>query len=74
VINAVTDAIEAMRVSLGATRLLQHCLPGLFHPARKVRPASPPRAALGVSHAADCCCCCPSVCLAFIAWIAGRAH
>ncbi|KAJ1463603.1 hypothetical protein T484DRAFT_1874063, partial [Baffinella frigidus] len=37
VINAVTDAIEAMRVSLGATRILQHCLPGLFHPARKVR-------------------------------------
>mmetsp|Transcript_1821 Transcript_1821/g.4048 ORF Transcript_1821/g.4048 Transcript_1821/m.4048 type:complete len:1229 (-) Transcript_1821:173-3859(-) len=37
VINAVMDAIEAMRVSLGATRVLQHTLQGLFHPARKVR-------------------------------------
>ena len=26
VINAVMEAIEAMRVSLGASRILQHCL------------------------------------------------
>ena len=31
------DAVEAMRISLGATRVLQHTLQGLFHPARKVR-------------------------------------
>ena len=31
------DAIEAMRVSLGPTRVLQYILQGLFHPARMVR-------------------------------------
>jgi splicing factor 3B subunit 1 len=37
VINAVTDAIQGMRVSLGPTVILQYLLQGLFHPARKVR-------------------------------------
>merc|ERR1712054_618117 len=37
VINAVMEAIEGMRVSLGPTRVLQYSLQGLFHPARKVR-------------------------------------
>ena len=32
VINAVTEAIEAMRVSLGASRVLQHCLQVCAHP------------------------------------------
>mmetsp|Transcript_29619 Transcript_29619/g.69621 ORF Transcript_29619/g.69621 Transcript_29619/m.69621 type:complete len:1129 (+) Transcript_29619:1-3387(+) len=34
--NAVTEAIEAMRVSIGPTRVMQYILQGLFHPARKV--------------------------------------
>lgn len=37
VINAVTEAIEGMRVALGAAVVLNYCLQGLFHPARKVR-------------------------------------
>ena len=37
VINAVMEAIEALRVALGPTRLLLYVLQGLFHPARKVR-------------------------------------
>jgi len=37
VINAVMEAIEGMRVALGPTILLNYCLQGLFHPARKVR-------------------------------------
>ncbi|KAJ4897290.1 hypothetical protein Rs2_24084 [Raphanus sativus] len=37
VINAVMEAIEAMRVALGPTVILNYCLQGLFHPARKVR-------------------------------------
>jgi len=37
VINAVTDAIDGLRVALGPTVLLQYLLQGLFHPARKVR-------------------------------------
>ena len=37
VINAVTEAIEGLRVALGPTIILQYCLQGLFHPARKVR-------------------------------------
>ena len=37
VINAVMEAIEGMRCCLGQTRVLQHVLQGLFHPARKVR-------------------------------------
>jgi len=37
VINAVMEAIEAMRVSVGPTHLLLYVLQGLFHPARKVR-------------------------------------
>ena len=37
VINAVTDAIDGLRVALGPTTLLQYLLQGLFHPARKVR-------------------------------------
>ncbi|KAL2624256.1 hypothetical protein R1flu_008501 [Riccia fluitans] len=37
VINAVMEAIEGMRVALGAAILLSYCLQGLFHPARKVR-------------------------------------
>src|SRR5690606_12212203 len=37
VINAVMEAIEALRVALGPTIILQYALQGLFHPARKVR-------------------------------------
>ena len=37
VINAVMEAIEGMRCCLGATKVLQYVLQGLFHPARKVR-------------------------------------
>ncbi|KAJ6819586.1 splicing factor 3B subunit 1-like [Iris pallida] len=37
VINAVMEAIEGMRVALGAATILNYCLQGLFHPARKVR-------------------------------------
>lgn len=37
VINAVMDAVEALRVSLGPGIILYHTLQGLFHPARKVR-------------------------------------
>ncbi|KAL8135795.1 uncharacterized protein LOC141711097 [Apium graveolens] len=37
VINAVMEAIEAMRVALGAAVVLNYYLQGLFHPARKVR-------------------------------------
>ncbi|XP_059065494.1 uncharacterized protein LOC131032362 [Cryptomeria japonica] len=37
VINAVMEAIEGMRVALGAAGVLNYCLQGLFHPARKVR-------------------------------------
>lgn len=37
VINAVFEAVEALRVALGAARLLYYLLSGLFHPARKVR-------------------------------------
>ena len=37
VINAVTEAIEGMRVALGPGVVLNYCLQGLFHPARKVR-------------------------------------
>lgn len=37
VVNAVMEAIEGMRVTVGPTKLLQYTLQGLFHPARKVR-------------------------------------
>ena len=37
VINAVMEAIDGMRVCLGANRVLQYTLQGLFHPARRVR-------------------------------------
>eukprot|EP01094_Clydonella_sp_ATCC50884_P021871 TRINITY_DN4905_c3_g1_i3.p1 TRINITY_DN4905_c3_g1~~TRINITY_DN4905_c3_g1_i3.p1 ORF type:complete len:1207 (+),score=442.14 TRINITY_DN4905_c3_g1_i3:256-3876(+) len=37
VINAVTEAIEGMRVALGPTAVLLYVVQGLFHPARKVR-------------------------------------
>lgn len=37
VINAVMEAIEGMRVALGPAIVLNYCLQGLFHPARKVR-------------------------------------
>jgi len=37
VINAVMEALDGMRVSLGPLMLLQYNLQGLFHPARKVR-------------------------------------
>lgn len=39
VINAVMEAIEALRVALGPGVILYHTLQGLFHPARKVREA-----------------------------------
>ncbi|PON44007.1 hypothetical protein PanWU01x14_269430 [Parasponia andersonii] len=31
------EAIEGMRVALGGAMVLNYCLRGLFHPARKVR-------------------------------------
>lgn len=37
VINAVTEAIEGIRIACGPTVILQYLLQGLFHPARKVR-------------------------------------
>ncbi|GKB37689.1 splicing factor 3B subunit 1, partial [Tanacetum coccineum] len=37
VINAVMEAIEGIRVALGAAVVLNYCLQGLFQPARKVR-------------------------------------
>ncbi|RID59057.1 hypothetical protein BRARA_F02306 [Brassica rapa] len=37
VMNAVMEAIEGMRVALGGAVILNYCLQGLFHPARKVR-------------------------------------
>ncbi|KAL8139367.1 hypothetical protein V2J09_005388 [Rumex salicifolius] len=37
VINAVMEAIEGMRVAVGPACVLNYCLQGLFHPARKVR-------------------------------------
>ncbi|CAD8187639.1 unnamed protein product [Paramecium pentaurelia] len=37
VINAVMEAIEGMRVSLGPGNILLYALQGLYHPARRVR-------------------------------------
>ncbi|KAI4342291.1 hypothetical protein MLD38_026931 [Melastoma candidum] len=37
VINAVMEAIEGMRMALDPALVLNYCLQGLFHPARKVR-------------------------------------
>ena len=37
VIGAVLEAIEGIRVSLGAHRVFFYVLQGLFHPARRVR-------------------------------------
>ncbi|KAI9224066.1 splicing factor 3B subunit 1 [Blastocladiella britannica] len=37
VINAVTDAIEALRLALGPGIVLNYMIQGLFHPARRVR-------------------------------------
>ncbi|XP_077979078.1 splicing factor 3B subunit 1-like isoform X2 [Glandiceps talaboti] len=37
VIQAVMDSVEGLRVGLGAIKLLQYAMQGLFHPARKVR-------------------------------------
>jgi len=36
-VQAFMDAIEGMRVALGPVKVLQYCLQGLYHPARKVR-------------------------------------
>jgi len=36
-VQAFMDSIEGMRVSLGPVKVLQYCLQGLYHPARKVR-------------------------------------
>eukprot|EP00760_Papus_ankaliazontas_P010912 PhM_4_TR14572/c0_g2_i1/m.102746/K12828/SF3B1, SAP155; splicing factor 3B subunit 1 len=36
-LNSVMEVIEAMRVALGPTVILQYTLQGLYHPARKVR-------------------------------------
>jgi splicing factor 3B subunit 1 len=36
-ITGVLEAVEGMRLALGPTKVLQYCLQGLFHPARKVR-------------------------------------
>lgn len=38
-VQAVYEALEGLRVSLGPARILQYCLQGLFHPARRVREA-----------------------------------
>lgn len=38
-IQAFFDAIDGFRVALGPGRLLMYVLPGLFHPARRVREA-----------------------------------
>uniref|UniRef100_A0A0E0N9T2 dolichol kinase n=1 Tax=Oryza rufipogon TaxID=4529 RepID=A0A0E0N9T2_ORYRU len=55
VINAVMEAIEGMRVALGPAVILNYCLQGLFHPARKL--AAPlavlAAAALAVELAVD---------------------
>ncbi|KAI8811744.1 splicing factor 3B subunit 1 [Cladochytrium replicatum] len=37
VINAVMDAIEGFRISIGPCTVMQYLLQGLFHPARRVR-------------------------------------
>jgi len=37
VINAVSGAVDGMRLSLGPAIVLNYLLQGLFHPARKVR-------------------------------------
>ncbi|KAF1744102.1 hypothetical protein MXB_235 [Myxobolus squamalis] len=37
IVNAVTEAIEGFRVSVGPCRVLQYTLQGLFHPSRRVR-------------------------------------
>jgi splicing factor 3B subunit 1 len=37
VINAVTEAIDGLRVALGPGTIMQYAMQGLFHPARKVR-------------------------------------
>lgn len=37
VVNAVTDAVDAMRVSLGPGIVLLYLLQGLYHPARRIR-------------------------------------
>merc|ERR1711918_217643 len=37
VINAVFEALEGLRVSLGPDIMMQYTLQGLYHPARKVR-------------------------------------
>jgi len=37
VINAVTEAIEAMRAALGPGNVLMYVVQGVFHPARRVR-------------------------------------
>jgi splicing factor 3B subunit 1 len=37
VINAVFEAVEALNIALGPTRILLYLLQGLFHPARRVR-------------------------------------
>ena len=39
VIGAVLEALEGIRVSLGAHKLMQYTLQGLYHPARRVREA-----------------------------------
>ena len=36
VINAVMEAVEGLRVGLGASRLMHYVVQGLFHPARRV--------------------------------------
>ena len=36
IVNAVTDAFEGMRVSLGPGVVMLYVLQGLFHPARRV--------------------------------------
>ena len=37
--NAVTECLEAFRLCLGPSVVLNYLLQGLFHPARKVREA-----------------------------------
>jgi splicing factor 3B subunit 1 len=37
VIQRFVFACDAMRVSLGPIKVMQYCLQGLWHPARKIR-------------------------------------
>lgn len=56
VMNAVYEAIEAMRVGVGAGRMLSYVLQGLFHPARRVREVFW-KLCVHARVSTRCCCC-----------------